>query len=621
MKIKQVLESEALENFVISFFSYTIVLLVFSAISIGKTLNNNQPIVIISSYVEQDIIEEASIDIVDINTFSEELTVLKPNTESLSSSSTIDQEQITISQPQIEIPTDTLSSSISFDSLQENIVGLSSVMSDQQSVGGVLDRLTPEIINHSLKRDLNVIWLFDSSVSLSSQRKDIRNRLQKVLDEIKLSNTSHTVNHTICSFGERLNILSENPSSEPELLLSYMDQIGIDDSGIENVFTSVNELCLLFKNTYNIIIIFTDEVGDDINNLEKSVGTARRNNTSVYVVGPPSPFGSSKIQFKYIDPDPKFDQSERWVEINQGPETLFKLTLDLKTLPIDNEGLDSGYGSYALTRLCQNTGGIYFALHPNRSKQVVKKKDIAPLSSNINVFFDHNIMKEYPPDYRNYNIQLSEIQTNKIKSALVKACQIPLSIIFDQKTEFTAFSEGDFSKQLTEAQNFSAKLEPKIDQIYNLLKSVESIAKNLDDKRWLVSYNLAMGRILATKCRVELYNNMLAEAKAGLKKQDTKSNSWTLEYDDNFESKNSQLSKTFSGAKQYLNNIVDNYPSTPWAAIAQEELNTPMGYKWVEKYVAPPEDKMGNGGNNNNLPKDDVKKKLEYKPQRKTDKI
>jgi hypothetical protein len=621
MKIKQILESKTFEDFVISFFFYVIVLLIFSTITVGIEQTINKPMVIVSLPVEQDILEEVSLDIVKTNTFSEELTLFKPNTESLLSSLNINQELITISQPQLDIQAEILSSNILIDSLQENIVGLSSVTSNQSNIGGVLDRLTPEIINHSTRRDLNVIWLFDSSVSLFSQRKDIRDRLEKVLQEINYSNPKHSINHTISCFGEKLNILSEQPSSKLDLLLSYMDQITIDDSGIENVFTSANELCLRFKNTYNVIIIFTDEVGDDTYNLERCISTAKRNNTSIYVVGPPAPFGSSKIEFKYFDPDPKFDQSERWVEINQGPETLFKLTLDLKTLPIDNEGLDSGYGPYALTRLCQNTGGIYFSLHPNRSKEIVRKKDILPLSSNINMFFDSEIMKKYPPDYRNYNIQLSEIQTNKIKNALVKACQIPLSIIFDQRIEFTSFSEGDFVKQLTEAQNFAAKLEPKINQIYSLLYSVENMAKNLDDKRWSVSYNLAMGRILATKCRIEIYNSMLAEAKSGLKKQDPKSNAWGLEYSDGFESKNSQLGKIYLAAKRYLNNVIQNYPSTPWAKIAQEELNTPMGYKWVEKYVIPPEERMGNDGNNNNLPKDDVKKKLEYKPQRKTDKI
>lgn len=620
MKIKQILESKTFEDFVISFFLYTIVLFAFSTISIGIEQTINKPIAIISLPVEQDTLEESPLDIIETNTFSEELTLFKPNTESPASSSNIDQELITISQPQLDIKAEILSSNILIDSLQENIVGLSIVTNNQPNIGGVLDRLTPEIINHSLRRDLNVIWLFDSSVSLFSQRKDIRDRLEKVLQEINLSDPTYSVNHTISCFGEKLNILSEQPSSKLDLLLSYMDQINIDDSGIENVFTSANELCLRFKNTYNLIIIFTDEVGDDVDNLERCISTAKRNNTSIYVVGPPAPFGSSKIEFKYIDPDPKFDQSERWVEINQGPETLFKLTLDLKTLPIDNEGLDSGYGPYALTRLCQNTGGIYFSLHPNRSKEIVRKKDILPLSSNINIFFDNEIMRKYPPDYRNYNIQLSEIQTNKIKNALVKACQIPLSIIFDQRTEFTAFSEGDFVKQLTEAQNFAAKLEPKINQIYSILYSVKNLAKNLDDKRWDASYKLAMGRICATKFRIEIYNSMLAEAKSGLKKQDPKNNAWSLEYSDNFELKNSQLNKTHLLAKHYLNSVIQNYPLTPWAKIAQEELDTPMGYKWVEKYVIPPSDRVGNGGNNN-LPKDDVKIKLEYKPQRKTDKI
>jgi hypothetical protein len=53
--------------------------------------------------------------------------------------------------------------------------------------------------------------------------------------------------------------------------------------------------------------------------------------------------------------------------------------------------------------------------------------------------------------------------------------------------------------------------------------------------------------------------------------------------------------------------------------VAEQEIKTPFGYEWHERYIEPP--KMGGGNNNPNIPKDDMIKKLIPKPQRKIDKI
>jgi len=203
----------------------------------------------------------------------------------------------------------------------------------------------------------------------------------------------------------------------------------------------------------------------------------------------------------------------------------------------------------------------------------------------------------------------------------LNACKIPIQINNNQKINFTAYTEGEFVEQLNEAQKYSAKIEPQIDRIYTILKEVEPQSKSLDEKRWLASYNLAMGRILATKCRIELYNAMLAEAKTGLQKNDPKNNLWNLEFDAEFTTKSSQLQKSYATAIKYLQSIVSDFPDTPWALVAQNELDTPMGYKWIDSYKEP--SKMNDGSNNNNnpLPKDDIKRKIELKPQRKIDKI
>lgn len=625
--INKILSTKWFESLSISVLLYSIVFALLSLVTISIELKNHQTLVLESSYdIDPSLELEQPINIADISVFDQDTTILKEASESQLSVPNETDALIEIADnldPLEDIDNQIVSPQAPAISDLSEPIYIGNSVSQDSSVGGVLDRLTVEIINNAQKQDLNVIWLLDASVSLSQQRLLIKERLTKILSEINAGITSHNIQHTICSFGSSLNILTPNPSNDSKELISAVERIVLDESGIENVFTAVELVCKQYKSYKhkNMILIFTDEIGDDVQILDKVVTETRKQGVPVYVVGPPAPFGLDKIQFKYIDPDPKFDQTEKWIEINQGPETLHKMTLDLHSLDIDMYGIDSGFGPYALNKLCMDTGGIYFAVHPNRNTNMVSKKQIAPLSSYISIFFDQNTMNKYSPDYRSLLLQNKEIQNNKIKIALLQACQIPINITYDQKMNFIAFNEGDFVEQLNDAQKFSAKIEPKLDQVYNILKSVEAGAKNLTEKRWIVSYNLAMGRILATKCRIELYNLMLAEAKSGLKKKDTKSNTWSIEYSDNFIAKSSTLQKNYDSAIKYLKSIIDNFPNTPWAYIAKAEIDTPMGYKWIEGYKEPPKS-MSGGNNNNPIPrKDDEKKKLEHKPQRNITKI
>jgi hypothetical protein len=623
--IRKLLSSDWLESISISIFLYALVFSLLSFISISAHQEKRVCLIIESLPIEtepQDISESLK----DISTFDQEVSILKAPSESmLSLPKMVEDTIVSIELPSTVDDSEIVSSKISslLDNINEKIsVGEESI-NHSTNIGGVLDRLTVEILNNAQSRNLNVVWLFDASISLSKQRAEIKNRFQKIIDEIRYDHSiSANINHTIASFGSSCSILTKEPTNQLDHLIANIDKIILDESGIENVFAAIENICQAYKNHRNMIIVFTDEVGDDVNLLDKVSSEARKKATTIYVVGPPAPFGLDKIQFKYVDPDPKYDQNEKWVEISQGPETPFKMTLDLHTLDIDKVGIDSGFGPYGLSKLCMDTGGIYFAVHPNRNANTVSRKEISPLASYIAVFFDSSIMQKYRPDYRSLLLQNKEIQDNKVKLALIKACQIPIHIVYDQQTKFTAFTEGDFVEQLNEAQKFSARIEPKLEQIYIILKDVEQYSKNLSDKRWLASYSLAMGRILATKCRIESYNFMLAEAKSGLKKQDKKSNIWNIESDTNINLKSSQIVKTYESALKYLNFIADNFPNTPWAYVAKCELNTPMGYKWIESYQEPPKQQMDRNNNNNNQPrKDDVKKKIEYKPQRNTSKI
>ena len=109
-----------------------------------------------------------------------------------------------------------------------------------------------------------------------------------------------------------------------------------------------------------MIIVVTDEVGDDESRLEESIELAQRSKVPVYVLGSQSLFGRVKGYMDYVDPKTK--HLYHGVDVRQGTR---ECMLEQVRLPFWYSGpqydiLDAGFGPYALSRLASATGGIYF---------------------------------------------------------------------------------------------------------------------------------------------------------------------------------------------------------------------------------------------------------------------
>ena len=144
------------------------------------------------------------------------------------------------------------------------------------------------------------------------------------------------------------------------------------------------------KRSRNVmIVVFTDESGDDIGALDETINVCRKLAMPVYVVGRPAPFGRRQAYVKWIDPDPNFDQRPQWVPVNLGPESLLpeRLKLGFSGSGTKDALLDSGYGPYGLTRLCFETGGLYFTAHPNRSEgRLISSRETSNLAAHFSEF-------------------------------------------------------------------------------------------------------------------------------------------------------------------------------------------------------------------------------------------
>lgn len=512
---------------------------------------------------------------------------------------------------------------------------MSIVVPGQVGVGvtgaaGAVDRLTAEIRNKLDQRPTVVCWLFDQSLSLESQRREIAERLETVFEELGASRQSTNkppLTNVVIGFGDRVNVYTEKPTGQAEEVIEAIRSIPIDESGAELTFTAVIEAANRSRPLRTarpqknvMLIVFTDEVGNDQQRVDEAVHACRTLGIPVYVVGVPSPFGMREVQFKFVDPDPEYFQEPQWAQIEQGPESFYPEVVHIRSGRYADEAIDSGFGPYALSRLCSETSGIYFCVHANREKKGrVSDRETAPMSANLRYFFDGEVMREYAPAYLPISELDRQIAANgAIRSLVLAARGTELSPMEEPVMQFPRRNDGDLVRLLTEAQKVAAKIEPKIDVIYGTLLEGLKDREKLTEKRWQAGYDLAMGRVMAMKVRTEAYNRMLAQAKGGMLFQREDSDTWELAPDEDISQVGSQLEKMASDAIVMLQRVVEEHPGTPWALVAEDELRQPLGYVWRETRtgVNDPPMAAGNGNNNPQRPDEQARMLAPPKPRR-----
>lgn len=498
---------------------------------------------------------------------------------------------------------------------------------------GAVDRITQEIMQSLAVRRTLVVWLFDQSGSLAKQRSEIIKRFDRIYEELGVIEASGNpafkkyenkpLLSAIIGFGKSSTPLVDKPTDDIEKIKAAIDGMKTDESGLEYTFAAVREAAERYRRFTTqeprrnvMFVLFTDETGDDeAEQLERAVAICRRNAITVYCVGVPAPFGRRDASIKYVDPDPKYDQTPQWIRVRQGPESYLPELVSIGGEE-GEEPMDSGFGPYSLTRLCVETGGIFFAVHPNREEgRMVSRRETAELASQLSYFFDPELMQNYRPDYvpiKEYQRLLAE---NKACAALVEAAQVAqISRMERPDLVFPKVSDADLVNRLSRGQQASAILEPKLNNLYEILRQGEKDRAKLTRPRWQAGYDLSMGRLLAVKVRTESYNAMLGKAKLGMKFTDPKNDTWRLVPDAEI-SVGSTQEKQAQQARTYLERVVHDHPRTPWALLAERELKEPLGWTWQETYTGVNAPRQVAAAGNQRPPRDD-KAKMIKRPER-----
>ncbi len=472
---------------------------------------------------------------------------------------------------------------------------------------GAIDRITYEILQKMEERPTLVVWFFDQSASLMRRRQEIRDRFDRIYQELGLIQEAkedaekkklvdEPLLTSIFAFGDKVTQLTEKPTADMSEIRSIIDSIQMDQTGNERVFSAFYlavEKYKSFRNSrpeHNVIFIaVTDERGDDAQQgLDATIRECRKYSIPVYVIGVPAPFGREFTYVKYVDPDPKYDQSPQWGQVDQGPESLMpeRVKLGYRDNVYDEPMMDSGFGPYALSRLAYETGGIYFTVHPNRRfNSRVNKGEIEAFASELNYFFDPEVMAKYRPDYVSQAEYLKKAQESPLRQILIGASRMAaVETLQAPRTRFVKRDEPTFVNELTQAQQAAAKLEPQLASLAQVLSQGQAVRDRETSPRWLAGYDLAVGTVLAHKIRAEAYNAMLAKAKRGMPFQQAKNNTWVLKPVDEV-TVGSKMEKEAELARDILKRVAEEHAGTPWALLARRELDNPIGWKWIEEFT------------------------------------
>ncbi len=484
---------------------------------------------------------------------------------------------------------------------------------------GAVDRITLEIAASLRQRKTMPVWLLDESISLESRREKIIERFENVYRQLGLMDdidTKDALKTGVIGYGKDVHVLLDEPSSDVAELSKAIKSIKSDMSGVENVFAGLNQALKTYgpvrkKMKANmIIIIVTDERGDDFGEnytvLEDVVKRLSREGVRVFCIGNTSPFGRQKgfVHVKWKGADGE-EYEEDIGDADQGPESPLPEGLQLPFWTANAQGLErmsSGYGPYTLSRLCAETGGIFFVADDTGRKK-----------------WDPQIMRQYAPDYRPGLEYRRQLQGNLAKQSLIAAAQLavtePVPI---PQTTFQANNDNVLREQITEAQKPLAVLDYFLERVHTALEAGEKHRDKLDSDRWRASYDLAMGRVLAMRVRAFGYNAVLAEMKSNPKRfEKSDSNQWKLEPSEEINA-GANVRRMHDKALEYLNRVINEHPGTPWEFLATMELNDPLGWKWKEGQMAVPAMNGGNGERGPQFaPEEEARRRQQQEMQRK----
>lgn len=489
--------------------------------------------------------------------------------------------------------------------------------------GTALSRITSEIVRLMREQKVHVVWLFDESESMVDDNKEISEKFEKVYSELglirdedeKLRRGDEILLTTILGYGETVHELTKAPTDDVEKIRAAIDSIPVDASGKENMCRAITEALRKFRTMSArqkrklVIVVVSDESGDDGEYVEETIAEANRTKSPIYVMGREAVFGYPYARQRWFD---KKYNLPHWVRINRGPETAYPECLQWDGLRGRWDVYNSGFGPYEMVRLARETNGIFFVL-PG------EEEDLSGPGSRDRRKFEFLAMKEYQPLLLPRTVYSRAVTGSPFRKAVwdviirLNPNDNPLMPAYDSKLNIRTWHYSiqpiEFQRQARQEVLKAARAMALLNEAIPMLEKVRPLRAREASRRWRANYDLAYAQLLSF--RVRLFQYMLAMDKHMYESpppRNEKNNEWNvhrrremLEPDDDQFGRIAQTFKVKLTREEYLQVLDEQekrsvelyefvkaeHPGTPWARRAQTELDSGFGMTFLDGFRDP----------------------------------
>jgi tetratricopeptide (TPR) repeat protein len=454
------------------------------------------------------------------------------------------------------------------------------------NVDQALDQLVREILRELQRTKLTVVWMFDESNSMKDDQQAIRDRFERISSEL-IDNTSSeqrrsaALLHAVVGFGQQIHFDLE-PTPDVTRIKEAITNLRIDMTGTENTMQSVQAVIARLGSKYitkerrMLIVLVTDESGDDGARVEETIQACLAAKVSVYVIGRQSLFGTDKLHIAYTDPVTK---DVYYPTIQRGPETA-----DFEMLQFDGlhgrwDEVPSGFAPYELARLTKETGGAYFIL-PN-------EEELRRRNRRLERIYSITTLKEYVPDYESRAEYLAKREKSELRR--VMAAFINQSKQFPFRHHFPVDPQR-FVSEIQAVQRQTAVRLTQLAEMEKALRALEKLRDREPEKRWQAAYDLMLAQTVAYQVKVFEYQNLLAhllqtKPVPKVKPSRERTPDWEVFHSPKKYANPDATAKKYAEAEELLKRVIERHPNTPWADFAKHELDRGLSVDYHERVL------------------------------------
>ncbi|MES2791263.1 MAG: vWA domain-containing protein [Planctomycetota bacterium] len=479
-----------------------------------------------------------------------------------------------------------------------------------EGYGAALSRVTQEVVRHMRDNRVLVVWLFDESESMKDDQQEIKEQFHKVYEELGIvekqdksiktaaSKDKDILQTMIYGYGAKLHELMKAPSSDLKEIRAAIDKIDNDPSGIENTCMAISTVVDKFgplarrQKRKLIIVLVTDESGNDGQNIDATIDKVKRNETPVYIMGREAVFGYPYATLRWKEPKTQLDF---WLQIDRGPETAMPEALQFDGLHARWDAYSSGFGPYEQVRIAKESGGVFFVL-PGEEQNLVGQ---AAIDQRKFQFYD---MKEYLPWLVSRREYVEDRKKSKFRETMWEVIA-SLNPHTDPELNIQElhypFSKADFKTTGEVSFKRGIRALGMLNEAAKKLEKIKPLRAAEESPRWRANFDLMHGQILAY--RVRLFQALLAldlHLKSPMVPKNKTTNEWHLQRTPKMLAPDAQvvkitkidmdeLKKQEQIARDLLGDVIKNHPNTPWAYRANFELNAGFGFQIVESFRDP----------------------------------